>query len=200
MLGLLLCTVSFAMPVPKEADYVLINGSIYTQDQHTPWAEALAVRDGKIVYLGRSDQAKKITARISQIDLNGKMVLPGFIEAHIHPTFGVLTQGVDLQTDSLATLLMRVKQYASANPDQLVITGFGWRYGLFPSHGPNKALLDQIVPDRPVFLLAIDGHSAWVNSKALAMAKIDAHTPDPQPPFSIFQRDDQQQPTGYLIG
>ncbi len=81
-----------------------------------------------------------------------------------------------------------------------VIRGYGWRYTLFPTTGPTKADLDKLFPDRPVLLIAIDVHSAWINSKALEIAGVNAKTPDPVPGFSYFQRDPKTgEPTGWVV-
>ena len=134
------------------------------------------------------------------IDLKGKMLLPGFVEAHIHPTLAIFAQGADLQCDTVEEVLARVKAWAAADPDAKVIRGFGWRYYLFPTTGPTKAELDKLFPDKPVMLVAIDVHSAWVNSKALEMAGINANTPDPAPGVSYFQRDPKtNEPTGWVV-
>ena len=94
------------------------------------------------------------------------MLLPGFVDSHIHP-MRRCAEGADLQYDSLEQLLASVKKWADAHPDAQVIRGYGWRYSLFPTTGPTKEALDKLFPDRPVILFPIDGHSAWVNSKAL---------------------------------
>lgn len=93
-----------------------------------------------------------------------------------------------------------LKAWEKANPDSKIIRGFGWRYNLFPSTGPTKDVLDKEFPDKPVLLFAIDVHSAWVNSKALALAGIDAKFPDPAPGLSYFQRDPKtNEPTGWVV-
>jgi len=128
------------------------------------------------------------------------MLMPGFVESHIHPTLAIFTLGADLQSDSVAEVLARTKAWADAHPNAQVIQGFGWRYTLFSTTGPNKADLDKLFPDRPVMLIAIDVHSAWVNSKALELAGIDAKTPDPAPGVSFFQRDPKDnEPTGWVV-
>ncbi len=134
------------------------------------------------------------------VDLAGKMLLPGFIEGHIHPLNGsAITRGVDLQVDTKDEVIEVLKAYRAKLGKSEVIRGFGWRYNTFPSTGPRKEDLDQIWPDTPVFLCAIDGHCAWVNSKALAMAKVTKATKDPLPGFSYFQRDASGEPTGYAV-
>ena len=184
------------------ADKVFTNGKIYTVNEAQPWAEAVAIKDKKIVFVGTSKEAKAyIGDNTKTTDLKGKMMLPGFIEGHIHPVTGALaTVGVDLQYDSVEEVLKAVKEYADANPDLEVIRGFGWRYTLFPSTGPTRDLLDEIVSDKPVVLFAIDAHSAWANSMALEMANINQETPDPQPGYSHYQRDPKtKEATGYLV-
>ena len=154
-----------------------------------------------ISYVGSNDGVTVFVGDKTQvIDLKGQMLLPGFVESHIHPTAALITAGADLQFDSVDQVLASAKKWADSNPHAKVIRGFGWRYMLFPITGPTKADLDKLFPDRPVFLAAIDGHSAWVNSKALEIAGVNAKTPDPVPGFSIYQRDPKtNEPTGWLV-
>jgi len=187
--------------VAQKADYLFKNGAVYTMDPKKPKTEAVAVTGKKIVYVGTNQGAEAFTGRDTKvINLNGQMLLPGFVESHIHPWLAMFAAGADLQTDSLEELLGRVKAWADANPDAEVIRGFGWRYTLFPTTGPTKEVLDRLFPDRPVMLIAIDVHSAWVNSKALKLAGIDAKHPDPVPEISYYQRDPgTNEPTGWVV-
>jgi len=183
------------------ADYVFKNGAVYTIESKKPKAEAVAVTGKKISYVGSNRGVNAFVGKKTKvIDLKGKMLLPGFVESHIHPTLALYAAGADLQTDSVAEVLARVKSWADAHPDAKVIRGFGWRYPLFSTTGPTKADLDRLFPDRPVMLIAIDVHSAWVNSKALELAGINAKTPDPAPGVSYFQRDPKtNEPTGWVV-
>ncbi len=184
------------------ADIIFTGGKVYTVNATQPWAEAIAVKGNKIIFVGSSLAAKKYTGKNTRvINLNGKMMLPGFVEGHIHPIVGALaTVGVDLQYDSIEEVLTAVKKYADENPELKIIRGFGWRYPLFPVTGPTKEMLDKIIPDRPVFLMAIDAHSGWANSLALKMAGVTKETPDPQPGFSHYQRDPKTgEATGYMV-
>ena len=184
------------------ADKVFLQGKIYTVNDKQPWADAVAVKGKKIVFVGSNEEAKSYIGETTEVtNLGGKMMLPGFVEGHIHPMFGTLTSaGLDLQFETLEELLSELKIYAEKNPDLAVIRGFGWRYHMFPVTGPTKELLDKIIPDRPVHLLPIDGHGGWVNSKALEIAGITNKTPDIQPGFSYFQRDKKTgEATGYLV-
>ena len=183
------------------ADYVFKNGAVYTIDSQNPTAQAIAVSGKHIAYVGNNAGAQAFIGDKTKVtDLKGQMLLPGFVESHTHPTLALFTQGADLQTDSLDEVLARTKAWADAHPDAKVIRGFGWRYTLFPTTGPTKAALDKLFPDKPVLLIAIDVHSAWVNGKALEMAGIDAKTPDPAPGTSYFQRDPKNnEPTGWVV-
>jgi hypothetical protein len=196
-LGTLVCAAAAA----DNADYVFKNGAIYTIDSKNPTAQAIAITGKTISYVGTNDGVQPfIGAKTQVIDLKGQMLLPGLIESHIHPTMALLAGGADLQFDSLDQLLSSVKKWADAHPDAKVIRGFGWRYSLFPTGGPSKEPLDKLFPDRPVFLLAIDAHSAWVNGKALEIAGVNAKTQDPMPGFSTYQRDPKtNEPTGWLV-
>ncbi len=184
-----------------KADYVFKNGAIYTIDSKNPTAQAIAITGKYITYVGTDEGVQPFIGDKTQvIDLKGQMLLPGFVESHIHPTTALLANGADLQYSSVEQVVASAKKWADAHPDAKLITGFGWRYMLFPTTGPTREPLDKVFPDRPVFLFAIDGHSAWVNSKALALAGVNARTPDPAPGFSWFQRDPKTgEPTGWLV-
>jgi predicted amidohydrolase YtcJ len=195
---LMLCVSAVAA---EKADYVFKNGAVYTIESKNPKAQAVAVTGKKISYVGSNEGVMPYVGKKTKvIDLKGKMLLPGFVDSHIHPTAAMVAAGANLQCDTVEQLLSTVKAWGETHPDAKVVQGFGWRYLLFPGAGPNKADLDRLFPDRPVFLNAIDAHSAWVNSKALKMAGVDAKTPDPVPGFSYFQRDPRtNEPTGWLV-
>jgi predicted amidohydrolase YtcJ len=184
-----------------QADYVFKNGAIYTIDSKNPTAQAIAISGKYIIYVGTDEGVAQFVGDKTQvIDLKGQMLLPGFVESHSHPTLALAVEGADLQFDSMEEVLAAVKKWADAHPDAKVIRGFGWRYSLFPTTGPTKAELDKMFPDRPVFLMAIDVHSGWVNSKTLELAGVNAKTPDPVPGFSFYQRDAKTgEPTGWLV-
>lgn len=185
----------------EKADYVFKNGAIYTIDSKNPQAQAIAITGKYITYVGTNNGVRAFVGDKTQvIDLKGQMLLPGFVDSHIHPTLAMFAGGADLQFDSLEEVLASVKKWADAHPDAPVIRGYGWRYTLFPTTGPIKADLDKLFPDRPVLLIAIDVHSAWINSKAMELAGVNAKTPDPVPGFSYFQRDLKTgEPTGWVV-
>lgn len=182
------------------ADFVFRNGPVYTVSGAQPWAKAVAVRGKTIIHVGDEASAMALAGPKTQvIDLKGRLLMPGFVEGHTHPLLGAfLTSGIDLQLPTMKDALAAIEQYAKENPTG-PIRGFGWRVDMFPPEGPTRAELDRILPDRPAFFFAIDGHSLWVNSKALEMAGVTRDTPDPIPRFSYYARDEKGEPTGYVL-
>lgn len=183
-----------------DADFVFHNGPIYTVAGSAPWAQAVAVTGNTITYVGDEAGAMELAGPHTRVvDLNGRLLMPGFVEGHIHPFLGAfLTTGANLQVPTKADALAAIETYAKANPTGPV-RGFGWRVDMFGPDGPNRAELDRILPDRPGFFFAIDGHSLWANSKALQMAGVSRDTPDPIPGFSYYARDLNGEPTGYVL-
>ena len=183
------------------ADYVLLNGKVYTVNPKQPWAEAVAVRGDEIVHVGDNQGARDFIGKDSRaIDLKGKLLLPGFVESHIHLLMGAATtSGVTLtMTDSLEDIQRKVKEYAEANPTKPAIFGSAYSGLIFGDDGPKKEWLDAVVPDRPVILGDHTIHTMWANSKALEMAGIDKDTPNP--PGGEYVRDSEGNPTGTMKG
>jgi len=187
-------------PRSSGPDTIFLNGRVHTVDAAAPWAEAVAVTGTTISYVGDSAAARALAGPHTRVvDLAGKLVLPGFVEGHIHPFLGAfLTTGVDLQVPTGQDALDAIAAYAAAHPDGPV-RGFGWRVDMFGPDGPTRAELDQVLPDRPGFFFAIDGHSLWANSAALERAGVTRETPDPTPGFSYYARDLDGEPTGYVL-
>ncbi len=175
---------------PDPADLVLRGAAVYTVDGARSWAEAVAVSKGRIVFVGANASASPWIGRSTKVmDLPGKMVLPAFHDAHVHPVSGGV-EALECNLNGLRTkeaILEKVKRYAAEHPKAKWIQGGGWDLTVFPDGNPSKALLDAIVPDRPVYLPASDGHSVWVNSKALKLAGVTKATPDP--PYGRIERD-----------
>lgn len=185
------------------ADTVFLNTKAYTLNQAQPWAEAVGIKDNKIVFVGSVDDARSFIGDNTLVkDLDGKMLLPGFIDAHAHLGLsGLFSAGLKLSaTENREKLLQSIKAYAEKHPELPVIYGKGWPSMMFGEVGPQKEYLDDNVPDRPVILLDAWGHSAWLNSKALSLLGIDSNTQDPVPGIHQYQRDQQGNPTGWLIG
>jgi predicted amidohydrolase YtcJ len=181
------------------ADIVFTGGHVHTVDRTRPRAEAVAVRGERIVKVGSAaDVGELIGPRTRVIDLAGRLLLPGFQDAHVHPIFG----GVDrLQCDvrdgrGRDGVLAIIRAFVAAHPDDEWIIGSGWSMGDFPNGTPRREDLDAIVADRPAFFPNRDGHSSWVNSKALELAGIDRDTPDPAD--GRIERDPDGTPTGSL--
>src|SRR5262249_35960039 len=181
------------------ADLVLAGGHAYLVDAARSWAEAVAVADGRIVAVGTDAEVSALIGRPTQvIDLAGRMLLPGFIDSHIHASAGGLARiRCDLSgAHSLAGYLAAVRDYAEGNPAVPWVTGGGWSMDVCPGGVPSKEDLDRTVPDRPVFLANRDLHAAWVTSRALALAGVDASTPDPAD--GRIERDAHGEPSGTL--
>ncbi len=180
-------------------DLVLTRGRVYTMDAARSWAEAVAVRAGRIAAVGSSAEIEASRGPETHVvDLHGRMLLPGFQDAHLHPPSGGLTQvQCDLHgTTTREQSLERIARYAEAHPDQEWILGGGWGMDAFAGGTPSKGDLDAIVPDRPVLLTNRDGHGAWVNSKALELAGISRETDDPKD--GRIERDESGEPSGTL--
>jgi predicted amidohydrolase YtcJ len=191
---------SAAQTPAAPADELIVHGQIYTVNGKQPWAEALAIRGEKIVAVGTDQEVNAYRgAGTRVIDAGGRLVLPGFEDCHIHFTDGSLgLNQVDLNDASTVAEIQRaVKEYAASHPKEPWITGMGWKYPTFgPTGLPDKKILDEVVPDRPVYLVAFDGHSSWANSKALEMTGINKKTPDP--PNGKIVRDANGDATGAL--
>jgi predicted amidohydrolase YtcJ len=165
------------------ADTVLVNARVYTVNSSQPWAQALAIRGGKIFAVGSQEEIARFRGpKTRTIDAGQRLVLPGFTDCHNHFLDGSLSlMQVDLEgVTTVAEMQERVKTYAAAHPDLPWILGRGWAYTVFTSGTlPNRQQLDAVVSDRPVYLESFDGHSWWANSKALQAAGISKATIDP---------------------
>ncbi|HJR83052.1 MAG TPA: amidohydrolase [Sphingomicrobium sp.] len=181
------------------ADLALRNGAIYTMDGARSWAETIAIDDGRIVYVGNDAGAKAYIGPQTQVvDLEGRMVVPGFQDAHIHPiSGGIEANGCDLNAvTTVEEYVATIKKYADEHPNETWIKGGGWLMSAFgPGALARKELIDAVVPDRPVILWSRDGHTVWANSKALEAAGITKDTPDP--PDGRIDRDPK---TGEPVG
>jgi hypothetical protein len=193
-------TVSVALSQPQIADIAFVNGKIWTVDKSKPEAEAVAVLGGRILLVGSTADVKKcVGERTRVIDLKGKRMLPGFIDNHTHfMSGGFQLQSVDLRhAKNEAEFANLIKQRAQEHPDRW-ITGGDWDHDNWPGGNlPVKELIDQYTISTPVFVNRYDGHMALANSKALALAGIDKHTPDPQG-GTIVRDKKTGEPTGVL--
>ncbi len=164
------------------ADLLFTGGPVFTGTGHPLHGRAVAVTGGRIsAVVPESDAHELIDEHTRVVQLGGALLSPGFQDAHIHP----VGAGVELlqcnltEATDAADTVARVRAYADANPDEPWILGGGWSMDHYPGGAPIRALLDEVVPDRPVLLLSRDHHSTWANSAAIRLAGIDASTPDP---------------------
>jgi len=163
-----------------------------------PPATAVAVRGGRIVAVGSDHEIRDLAGRKAEtVPLDGRPLLPGFQDAHVHPAFaGITMLRCDLDgAEDLDGALARIRAYAQAHPDREWIDGSGWRMEWFPGGTPSRELLDRVVPDRPAYLTNRDGHGAWANSRALDLAGLTAATPDPRDGRIEHGADDEPQGT-----
>ena len=182
-----------------DADLVLTGADVYTVDAARRWAGGVAVRGDRIVAVGTEDEVRDLVGPATlHLHLPGRMLLPGFQDAHVHAAFAGRNL-LSLNLDHLATreqYLEAIAAYAAAHPELPWIVGAGWYGAVFGEAGPRREDLDALVPDRPVFLMNTDVHGAWVNTRALEAGGITAATPDPWDGFYV--RDADGSPTGML--
>jgi predicted amidohydrolase YtcJ len=180
------------------ADLVFTGGPVHTSDAARSRATAVAVRGERIVAVGHDDVREWIGPRTEVVDLAGRLLVPGFQDAHVHPVGGGMELGqCDLTgAVTLEEYRRRIRAYADANPDLPWITGGGWSMEAFPGGTPVREQLDDLVPDRPAYLVNRDHHGAWANTRALELAGLTAGTPDPAD--GRVERDAEGRPAGTL--
>ncbi|MEO8018809.1 MAG: amidohydrolase [Pseudomonadota bacterium] len=185
-------------PPHPVADLIILQGDVRTMDPAMKQATALAVQDGSIVFVGDDAEASKWIGPASKVlHVEGHTVLPGLIDSHIHAAEGALSRGGCSLTDDQLTIEQageRIRTCFVNDKDSkwLVVTdvnGAGFK--------ANRQQLDAIVRDRPLFLWGADGHTGWVNSRALELAKITRKTPNPDD--GRIERDARGDATGFLV-
>ena len=200
-------------PAPET---VYVNGHIYTQDKDLPWAESLVTKGERIVFVGSDQDALQYAGEDSKvIDLQGRFVMPGIIDAHTHP--GLISVSGNLsnlddtagENEEPATpdkmpsrpreaTLAWLQKYVDEHPFTFVISHAGWDVAAYLPDGPHKRDLDKISRIKPIILYDNSGHSVWVNSAMLRLLGIDRNTPDLSHNLSYIVRDDAEEPTGWL--
>ncbi|MGV9251581.1 amidohydrolase [Streptomyces sp. NPDC003697] len=180
------------------ADLVFTGGPVHTVDPARPRAGAVAVRGDRIVAVGGDEVRDLIGPDTEVVDLKGRLLLPGFQDAHVHPVgAGVEIGQCDLSGVSTAdAYAARIRSWADAHPERPWIVGGGWSMEAFDGGVPHRDLLDTLVPDRPVYLVNRDHHGAWVNSVALERAGLTAGSRDPE--HGRIERDPDGRPSGVL--
>jgi len=196
---MMLFAMSTACLAAEAADQVFLNGNIYTVEAGQPKAAALAITGQKLVYVGSNEGAQEwVGAKTRVVDLKGKTVLPGLIEGHLHYTReGVKLLQVDAFWLPKEEIVAKIKAETEKLPAGSWIVGIGWNQEVWPDRKfPTKAELDAVAPNHPVALTRTDGHSLWVNSKALEMAGVDKSTVVPA--GGVIETDANGELTGIL--
>ncbi|MFD8207873.1 amidohydrolase [Streptomyces sp. NPDC059695] len=180
------------------ADLVFTRGPVFTADPARTRASSLAVVGERIVAVGHDEVRDLVGPGTEVVDLTGKLLLPGFQDAHIHAVSGgkELAECDLTGTVGVADYLERIREYADAHPERSWITGGGWSMESFEGGMPTRQLLDSVVPDRPVLLSNRDHHGAWANSRALELAGLTADSPDPAD--GRIEREADGSPSGML--
>jgi predicted amidohydrolase YtcJ len=201
VLWLFLLVAAFSrMLCAADVDVIFTNGNIYTVNEKQPKAEAMAVKNGRFVFVGSNEGARKLQAART-VDLREHTVVPGLTESHCH-IFGIGERELRLNlegSNTLEQLLARVKARVGQTARGQWVTGRGWIETFWkPPQFPTRQELDQIAPNHPVFLTRADGHAAIANSAALNRANIDKNTPNP---FGgeILKDKTTGEPTGMLL-
>ena len=185
----------------ETADSVFHNGRVYTVDHSKPWAQALAIKGSRLIYVGDDKTVKEyVGAKTRVIDLQGGMVMPGIHDAHTHLLWAglQLNYGCQFSPDASLDEILATLQGCTAgrSKDEWLVAGL-FRFGQFPNNKPHRSHLDKVFPDTPVYLREGTFHHALLNSKALAMAGIDRNTVAPY--GGDIPRDEAGDLTGELV-
>jgi len=183
------------------ADWVLTGGKIFTSNSRSPWAQAVAIEDGRFVYVGDDAGAVRFAGPSTRhTDLAGRLVIPGMVDGHTHPGY-IGIESYDMpwlpSTDEEA-IVAAVKTFAQSHPGTGWIRMCCWPDRLFLDGSADKRDLDAVVPDRPVWLTSSIWHTVWVNSAALRVLGIDRTTADPQPDLARYGRAANGEPDGFI--
>lgn len=184
---------------PKN-NLILINGKILTMDKSSPFAEACVISGNTILDTGTSNAMLKYKCENSKvINLKGRTVTPGLHDAHLHFESGaeLILNRVDLRFMNKEQILKKIEEIVKSSPPKALIKAYSYNHAFFKNKKwPDKFDLDRVAPDNPVIITRVDGHSVWVNSKALEMSKIDRSTKDPR--GGKIQRLPNGDPSGIL--
>lgn len=189
----LFCIVLLSACSGNQADSVYVNGQIWTGDVSNPVATVIAMKDGKIIYVG--DDAAKFSGK-ENVDLEGKWVYPGFTDNHTH----FLSAGYGLSSVHLKDamtreeFIKRISEFSAAHPDDTWIMEGSWDHENWGGELPAKAWIDSVTGDHPLFITRYDGHMAFANSKAMQLAGVTAATISPA--GGVLVKDAQGEPTG----
>ena len=205
-MGLVLVGMACCLPMTAGAEdqrtLLLVADAVWADRSRGIVGNAVAVRAGRVLAVGSEQAVRRQvgSSPLTVLRFEDALVLPGLVDCHAHlQTLGELLEQVDLRDcRSEAEAVEKVRRYAAKRPELPWIVGYGWDQSLWPDRRfPTKQLLSEAVPDRPVWLRRVGGHAGWCNEKALQIAGIDQHTPDP--PGGRILRDEAGQPTGVLL-
>jgi len=185
----------------ESADLILTGAKVFTSNTQQPVAEAVAIGDGRFMYVGDAAGAAKFQSENTQlVDLEGRLVIPGLVDSHAHPGYIDVEQYGEISATNEAELLAAVKNFADANPGDGWLRLCCWPIDLYVegNRGPHKEILDSVVSDRPVWFVSEWWHSGWLNSKALEELDVDKNTLDPKPGVAAFVRAEDGEPTGWV--
>ena len=179
-------------------DILFVNGRIYTEDDNRSRAQALAVSGSRIAFVGSDEEAEPLKAEAEKVvDLEGKMMLPGFIDAHMHLSIAgpeMLFKVVLHDLDSEEDYLKRIKEYVDSHPEMEKYEGAGWINPAFGPEGPTRQALDSVCPDKPIVVDSGDHHTMWANTKAIELCGITAQTTVPE--GNVIEREADGYPSG----
>lgn len=190
VLSLFWLPISVSAQVKQKIGLLLFNGKVFSADEKSTIYEAIAVDGEKIVAVGKTSDLKAKYTAAKEIDLKGKLVTPGFNDAHIHfAGVGLSLLRVDLNgSNTLEEARRRIAAKVKETPKGEWILGRGWDHTLWNNKLPTKQDLDDIAPDNPVFLQRVDGHIAWANSAAFKKAKVTRDTKAPEGGEIVFDK------------
>ncbi|MFJ8235561.1 amidohydrolase [Ureibacillus sp. NPDC094379] len=188
------------MKIENKADYILSSNAVFTAVDDLPRKASIAIIKNKIAYVGTEAEMKPFRGpNTKYCDFGDKLIMPGFNDVHTHVILGCLMEdNINLiETKSAKDAANRVKQFAELRQEDTWILGFSWYHTYWDKQQvPHRSHLDEVIPDRPVFLLHAAGHIGWLNSKALEVIGVGRHTPDP--PGGLIEKDENGEPTGIL--
>ena len=185
--------------VIETVDLGIENAKICTSNKQPPWAEALAVKNGKFIYVGDGSGIASYQSATT-IDLKGQLLIPGMVDGHSHPGYVNVENFGEVEGDTAAELLASVKKYADEHPDDEWLRLCCWPTEMFVegNQGPKKEVLDAVLPDRLVWFESATAHDFWLNSKALETIGVNKNTPDPRPGLAMYARDENGEPSGWV--
>ena len=196
------CNQDSELQSQQAADWILTGGKFFTVDDRQPWAQAIAIKDGRFLYVGsEAGVAEFVTESTRKTELAGRLVIPGIVDGHTHPGYIDLERyGAELPETNPGEFLNAVGEYAESHPDEEWIRLCCWpnKWYVSGKEGPRKEDLDAVVPDRPVWIASSAWHSVWLNSVALEKLGVNSSTPDPRPGVAVYARDEDGALTGWV--